>query len=176
MGDRSRLRDTVETTHGTWVKCVISTGEVGLGSRSDYELPPRNLKLIVATVAVRSWRNVVTRRSGETFLVTCFTHHVNRRQNTNVFSQLTPFGWHIKFCTNVFLVSLCALGHSTVPFSHLSPSLGYIKPSARHQGLSPLSFHHHIKMVKQKAVCRILYIRKFLRSPNLSLQAKLTLY
>ena len=31
-------------------------------------------------------------------------------------------------------------------------------------------------MVKQKAICRILYIRKFLRSPNLSLQAKLTLY
>ena len=31
-------------------------------------------------------------------------------------------------------------------------------------------------MVKQKAVCRILYIRKFLCFPNLSLQAKLTLY
>ena len=41
---------------------------------------------------------------------------------------------------------------------------------------SRLTFQHHIKMVKQKAVCRILAIRKFLRSPNLSLEAKLTLY
>ena len=39
-----------------------------------------------------------------------------------------------------------------------------------------LSFQHHIRAVKQKAVCRTLSIRKFLRSPNLSLQSKLTIY
>ena len=41
---------------------------------------------------------------------------------------------------------------------------------------SRLIFRHHLQTVKQKAVCRILSIRKFLRSSNLSLHSKLILY